>query len=177
MSSRPIFAISGIIGTALGPMSPGTAYVLLHHYMGEVDGSVGAWGYARGGMGAITKALSPQSFQASGGTIRTGAEVDKVLVKNGRATGVVLADGEEIRGKLVISNADVKRTFLKLVEEKELPENFLRRVQELQDPRLVRQGQHRARFAAGIPGAAEGLALHPRRPAFHRFRRAHGARL
>ena len=121
------FAISGIIGTALGPMSPGTAYVLLHHYMGEVDGSVGAWGYARGGMGAVTKALAA-SFQASGGTIRTGAEVERVLVKGGKAKGVVLAGGEEIFGKLVVSNADVKRTFLKLVEEKELPDVFLRRV-------------------------------------------------
>jgi phytoene dehydrogenase-like protein len=120
-------ALSGIIGTALGPMSPGTAYVLLHHYMGEVDGSVGAWGYARGGMGAVTKALA-ESFQASGGTIRTGAEVDHVTVKGGKATGLVLAGGEEIKGKLVVSNADVKRTFLKLVEEKELPEPFLRRV-------------------------------------------------
>ncbi|MBX3568599.1 MAG: NAD(P)/FAD-dependent oxidoreductase [Rhizobiaceae bacterium] len=121
------FSISGIIGTALGPMSPGTAYVLLHHYMGEVDGSVGAWGYARGGMGAITKALS-DSFRASGGTIRTNAEVDRVLVAAGRAQGIVLAGGEEIRGRMVVSNADVKRTFLKLVEEKELPEIFLRRV-------------------------------------------------
>ncbi|OWK19346.1 hypothetical protein AJ88_45325 [Mesorhizobium amorphae CCBAU 01583] len=120
------FALSGIIGTALGPMSPGTAYVLLHHYMGEVDGSVGAWGYARGGMGAVTKALAA-SFKASGGTIRTGAEVDHVLVKRGKAKGVVLAGGEEIYGKLVVSNADVKRTFLKLVEEKELPDIFLRR--------------------------------------------------
>lgn len=121
------FAISGIIGTALGPMSPGTAYVLLHHYMGEVDGSVGAWGYARGGMGAVTKALAA-SFQASGGTIRTGAEVDHVLIGRDKAKGVVLAGGEEIYGKLVVSNADVKRTFLKLVEEKELPDIFLRRV-------------------------------------------------
>jgi phytoene dehydrogenase-like protein len=121
------FSISGIIGTALGPMSPGTAYVLLHHYMGEVDGSVGAWGYARGGMGAITKALS-DSFLSVGGTIRTGAEVERVLVSRGRAMGVVLAGGEEVRGKLIVSNADVKRTFLKLVEEKELPDPFLRRV-------------------------------------------------
>ncbi|WP_085466890.1 phytoene desaturase family protein [Mesorhizobium australicum] len=120
-------ALSGIIGTALGPMSPGTAYVLLHHYMGEVDGSVGAWGYARGGMGAVTKALA-DSFKASGGTIRTGAGVDHVLVRGGRTTGVVLANGEEVSGKIVISNADVKRTFLKLVEENELPEPFLRRV-------------------------------------------------
>lgn len=121
------FSISGIIGTALGPMSPGTAYVLLHHYMGEVDGSVGAWGYARGGMGAITQALSA-SFQASGGTIRTGADVDKVLVSGGKAKGVVLAGGEEVHGKLVVSSADVKRTFLKMVDEKELPDIFLRRV-------------------------------------------------
>ena len=121
------FSISGIIGTALGPMSPGTAYVLLHHYMGEVDGSVGAWGYARGGMGAVTKALAA-SFEASGGTIRTGAAVEQVLVRNGKATGVVLEGGEEVTGKLVVSNADVKRTFLKLVEEKELPDTFLRRV-------------------------------------------------
>jgi phytoene dehydrogenase-like protein len=121
------FALSGIIGTALGPMSPGTAYVLLHHYMGEVDGSVGAWGYARGGMGAVTRALA-DSLRASGGTIRTDAEVEQILVKRGKATGVVLKNGEEIRGRLVVSNADVKRTFLRLVQEKELPKTFVRRV-------------------------------------------------
>lgn len=121
------FALSGIIGTALGPMSPGTAYVLLHHYMGEVDGSVGAWGYARGGMGAITRALA-DSLRAAGGTIRTGAPVERIQVSGGRATGVVLEGGEEVRGRMVVSNADVKRTFLKLVEEKALPDVFLRRV-------------------------------------------------
>jgi phytoene dehydrogenase-like protein len=124
---KAYLALSGIIGTALGPMSPGTAYVLLHHYMGEVDGSVGAWGYARGGMGAVTKALAG-SFRASGGTIRTDAEVERVLVKEGRAKGVVLVGGEEVAGTLVVSNADVKRTFLKLVEERDLPGPFLRRV-------------------------------------------------
>ncbi|KQS97781.1 MULTISPECIES: NAD(P)/FAD-dependent oxidoreductase [unclassified Rhizobium] len=124
---KAYLALSGIIGTALGPMSPGTAYVLLHHYMGEVDGSVGAWGYARGGMGAVTQALA-SSFKASGGTIRTGADVAKVMTRSGRATGVILADGEEVRGNLVVSNADVKRTFLKLVEEDALPETFVHRV-------------------------------------------------
>ncbi|MCB1455534.1 MAG: amine oxidase, partial [Nitratireductor sp.] len=64
-----------IIGTGLGPYSPGTAYVLLHHYMGEVDGSIGAWGFARGGMGAITRAMAA-SFTASGGEIRTGSGID-----------------------------------------------------------------------------------------------------
>ncbi|WP_356637622.1 NAD(P)/FAD-dependent oxidoreductase [Rhizobium sp. CECT 9324] len=124
---KAYLALSGIIGTALGPMSPGTAYVLLHHYMGEVDGSVGAWGYARGGMGAISRALA-SSFQAAGGTIRTGADVEKVLTRAGEATGVVLAHGEEVRGRTIVSNADVKRTFLKLVEERDLPERFVHRV-------------------------------------------------
>ncbi len=124
---KAYLALSGIIGTALGPMSPGTAYVLLHHYMGEVDGSVGAWGYARGGMGAVTKALA-SSFQAAGGTIRTGADVTKVLTRSGRARGAVLVDGEEVLGNLVVSNADVKRTFLKLVDEHDLPERFVHRV-------------------------------------------------
>ncbi len=124
---KAYLAQSGIIGTALGPMSPGTAYVLLHHYMGEVDGSTGSWGYARGGMGAITQALA-RSFEASGGTIRTGAGVEQVLVRNGRSEGVVLEGGEEVRGRKVVSNADVKRTFLKLVDEKNLPENFVNRV-------------------------------------------------
>jgi phytoene dehydrogenase-like protein len=121
------FCISGIIGTALGPLSPGTAYVLLHHYMGDVDGAIGAWGFARGGMGAISESLA-SSFRASGGTVRTGASVDKVLVENGRAAGVVLDGGEEIRGRLVVSNLDVKRTFLKLVEEPQLPADFVRKV-------------------------------------------------
>ncbi|PWE55227.1 amine oxidase [Metarhizobium album] len=124
---KAYLALSGIIGTALGPMSPGTAYVLLHHYMGEVDGSVGAWGYARGGMGAVTKALA-SSFLAAGGVIRTGSEVDKVIVEGGRAVGIALANGDEVRARMVVSNADVKRTFLKLVEPKELPEPFLHRV-------------------------------------------------
>lgn len=124
---KAYLAVSGIIGTALGPMSPGTAYVLLHHYMGEVDGAVGAWGFARGGMGAVTKSLAA-SFEASGGTIRTTAEVDRVLVRGGKAEGVVLAGGEEIRAVRVVSNADVKRTFLKMVEEKDLPDPFVRSV-------------------------------------------------
>ena len=126
---KAMYSISGIIGTALGPMSPGTAYVLLHHYMGDVDGSVGAWGYARGGMGSITKALA-SSFKASGGTIMTNAGVDKILVSNGRAVGVVLENGDELRAKTVVSNADVKRTFLKLVEQKELPNEFVHSVEK-----------------------------------------------
>src|ERR1700730_6353522 len=118
---------SSIIGTALGPRSPGTAYVLLHHYMGSIDGTVGAWGFARGGMGAISKALGA-SFEASGGTIRSAAPVAQILVRRGRASGVALADGEEICAPLVISNLDVRRTFLETMDAKDLPDEFLRQV-------------------------------------------------
>jgi phytoene dehydrogenase-like protein len=121
-------AVGSIIGTALGPMSPGTAYVLLHHAMGDVDGNVGSWGYSRGGMGGITKALTA-SLKAAGGEIRTGSGVEKVLVRNGRAVGVVLENGDEHLARRVISNMDVRRTFLKHVDAKELPDAFLKRVQ------------------------------------------------
>ena len=120
-------AVSAIIGTALGPMSPGSAYVLLHHYMGDVDGNVGAWGYARGGMGSITRALT-QSFLDSGGEIRIGNGVEKILVRGGRTTGVALANGDEVLGSRVISNMDVKRTFLKHVDAHDLPGEFVRQV-------------------------------------------------
>ncbi len=118
---------SSIIGTALGPRSPGTAYVLLHHYMGDIDDAVGAWGFARGGMGAVSAALAA-SFRASGGTIRTDAGVEKVLTARGRAAGVALADGTEIAAPTIISGMDVKRTFLDLVEPQALPGEFLRQV-------------------------------------------------
>lgn len=118
------FAGSGIIGTALGPYSPGTAYVLLHHYMGDIDGSVGAWGFARGGMGSVSRAVA-DAFQAAGGTIMTDAPVARVLVRDGRADGVLLTDGTVLRAKRVVSNLDVKRTFTKIVEAKELPPDFL----------------------------------------------------
>ncbi len=120
-------AVSAIIGTALGPMSPGSAYVLLHHYMSDVDGNVGTWGYARGGMGAITQALR-SSFEAAGGKVRTESGVARVLVSGGRATGVELDNGEIIKGKRVISNMDVRRTFLKHVKESDLPADFVRQV-------------------------------------------------
>ncbi len=120
-------AVSGIIGTALGPMSPGTAYVLLHHYMGEVDGSIGAWGYARGGMGAISKALT-SSFRAMGGTLLNNSEVEKVDIRGARVRGVILKNGDEYLAKNVVSNADLKRTFLKLTDPEHLPPNFIKKV-------------------------------------------------
>ena len=86
---------SGIIGTFLGPRSPGSAYVLLHHYMGEIDGAFRAWGFCKGGTGAVSNAIAAAA-RAAGATMRTEAPVKQVLVKNGRATGVVLENGEEI---------------------------------------------------------------------------------
>ena len=114
---------SAIIGTALGPYSPGSAYVLLHHYMGEVDGNVGAWGYARGGMGSITQAMS-KSLLANGGSIKKGSAVKNILIKNNRTYGLALENGDEIYADKIVSNLDVKRTFLKVVEKKELPSEF-----------------------------------------------------
>jgi phytoene dehydrogenase-like protein len=119
---------SGIIGTALGIHSPGTAYVLLHHYMGDVDGNVGSWGFARGGMGSVANAIAG-AFQAYGGELRTDAGVDQIIVKNGKATGVALENGEEINGRIVVSAMDVKRTFLTCMDKSDLPEAFHNRVE------------------------------------------------
>ncbi len=114
---------SGIIGTLAGPRSPGTAYVLLHHYMGEIDGVFRAWGFARGGNGSVSEAIA-SAARSFGARIRTEAPVAQVLVRGERATGVVLEDGEEIEAAQVISGADPRRTFLGLVGEKHLPDEF-----------------------------------------------------
>lgn len=118
---------SGVIGTPLGPYSPGTAYVMLHHYMGDVDGNVGAWGLARGGMGAVSKALHG-ALMERGGEVRSEAEVTNVRVRNGKVCGVALANGDEIDANIVVSNLDVKRTFLNIMEEGDLPQRFVERV-------------------------------------------------
>ena len=115
---------SGIIGTYLGPRSPGSAYVLLHHYMGEIDGTFRAWGFAKGGTGAISEAIAGAA-RSAGAEIRCNAGVAQVIVKNGAAVGVALADGEEIYAKVIVSGLDPKRTFLKLIDSKELPTDFL----------------------------------------------------
>jgi phytoene dehydrogenase-like protein len=115
---------SGIIGTFLGPRSPGTAYVLLHHYMGEIDGSFRAWGFAKGGTGAISEAIAGAA-RRFGAEIRTEAPVQRILLRHGRAVGVALQNGDEIRARTVVSSLDPHRTFLTLVGEGELPSDFL----------------------------------------------------
>ncbi|HYJ95077.1 MAG TPA: NAD(P)/FAD-dependent oxidoreductase, partial [Vicinamibacterales bacterium] len=111
---------SGIIGTFMGPRTPGSAYVLLHHYMGEIDGAFRAWGFARGGTGAISESIA-RAARGFGAEVRLDAEVTKVKTNNGRATGVVLANGDELEAPVVVSSLDPKRTFLKLVSESDLP--------------------------------------------------------
>ncbi len=120
---------SGIIGTLLGPRSPGTAYVLLHHYLGEIDGVFRAWGFAKGGTGSVSDAIA-SAARSFGARIRTEALVERVLVASGRATGVVLENGEEIGAKLVVSGADPRRTFLELVGTEYLPADFVEAIRQ-----------------------------------------------
>jgi len=121
---KATMSASGIIGTFLGVRSPGTAYVLLHHYMGEIDGAFRSWGFARGGTGAISNAIAAAAREA-GVEIRTATPVAKIDVKNGQASGVVLANGDELSADLVISSVDPSLTFLKFVDAKELPDDFV----------------------------------------------------
>jgi len=123
---KAAMASPGIIGTALGVESPGSSYILLHHVMGDVDGSIGAWGLARGGMGAISDAIAG-ALQAAGGEIRTSAGVQQVLVEGGKAVGVVLENGDEIRSNIVVSNLDAKRTFTKIMDKNDLPDGIYER--------------------------------------------------
>ena len=123
---KAAMASPGIIGTALGVYSPGTSYILLHHVMGDVDGNIGAWGLARGGMGAISNALAG-ALQEHGGEIRTNAGVQKILVDKRKAVGVVLENGDEIYARIVVSNLDAKRTFTQIMDEQDLPEDVVRR--------------------------------------------------
>jgi phytoene dehydrogenase-like protein len=124
---KATMSASGIIGTFLGIRSPGTAYVLLHHYMGEIDGAFRSWGFSRGGTGAISNAIAAAAREL-GVEIRTQASVEKILVKNGRTTGVVLKSGEEISAKVVSSSVDPHLTFEKFLTPSELPSDFLESV-------------------------------------------------
>ncbi|MFL5668826.1 MAG: phytoene desaturase family protein, partial [Chloroflexota bacterium] len=119
---------SGIIGTFLGPRSPGTAYVLLHHYMGELDGVFRAWGFAKGGTGAVSEAIA-SAARSFGAEIRCDAGVSKVLIKRGKATGVVLENGDELAANTVVSSLDPRRTFLQLLDPTELPPDFVSDIQ------------------------------------------------
>jgi phytoene dehydrogenase-like protein len=114
---------SGIIGTFQGVRSPGTAYVLLHHYMGEIDGAFRAWGIPKGGTGGVSESIA-SAARAFGAEIRTEAPVARITVRDGKATGVVLESGEEIVADRVLASTDAKVTFLDLIEPGVLETDF-----------------------------------------------------
>jgi phytoene dehydrogenase-like protein len=124
---KSTMSASGIIGTFLGIRSPGTAYVLLHHYMGEIDGAFRSWGFSRGGTGAISNAIGAAAREL-GVEIRTKAPVEKIIVKNGRVAGVALQSGEELMANVVSSSVDPHLTFEKFIDQRELPSDFLESV-------------------------------------------------
>jgi len=121
-------ATQAIIGAWCGPMTPGSAYVLMHHWIGEVDGHAGAWGWAKGGMGGISAAMA-RAAEAAGAEIRTDAEVDRVAINaSGRAVGVALLDGSLVRAQRVVSCAHPVTTYLSLIGEERLPGDVVRDV-------------------------------------------------
>jgi phytoene dehydrogenase-like protein len=124
---KATMSVSGIIGTFQGVRSPGTAYVLLHHYMGEIDGAFRSWGFSRGGTGQVSLAIAT-SARHHGAEIRTEASIERILLKGGVAKGVVLEGGEEIPAKVVISSVDPHRTFLKMVGAENLDDEFVQAI-------------------------------------------------
>jgi phytoene dehydrogenase-like protein len=120
---KATMSASGIIGTFLGVRSPGTAYVLLHHYMGEIDGAFRAWGFARGGTGAISNAIA-DSARELGVEIRTQTGVAQILVRNGKAVGVATTSGDEYHAEVISSSVDPNLTFLKFIDPQHLSEEF-----------------------------------------------------
>jgi phytoene dehydrogenase-like protein len=120
---RGVLSVSGVIGTWAGPRSAGTAYVMLHHHIGEADGQAGAWGFPRGGMGAVAGAIG-EAAASFGVMIRTGAEVARIRTSAGQAAGVTLASGEEIDAPIVVTTAHPRISFLRLLERSELPPGF-----------------------------------------------------
>ena len=124
---KATMSASGIIGTFLGVRSPGTAYVLLHHYMGEIDGAFRSWGFARGGTGAISNAIAEAALEA-GVEIRKSAPIAQIIIKNGKAKGVVLPNGDEIYADVISSSVDPRLTFVKMIEKGHLSDEFLEEV-------------------------------------------------
>jgi phytoene dehydrogenase-like protein len=156
---KATMSASGIIGTYLGVRSPGTAYVLLHHYMGEIDGAFRAWGIPKGGTGGISNAIG-NAARALGAEIRLEAPVARIVVKRGRATGVALESGEEIAAAAVLSSVDSRRTFLELVEPGTLDPGFedeVRRFKFRGSSGKVNMAVDRLPDFTSLPGVGEHL--------------------
>jgi len=145
--------VSGAIGTYGGPYTPGTAYVLLHHYIGEIDGQMAEWAFVRGGTGAVSQAIADDATE-HGAEIRTGARVGRILVENDRAVGVALTDGTEIRARTVVSNAHPRITFCELVESNQLPPDFVRAIERYK----TRSGTVKVNLALGELPRFDGVA-------------------
>jgi phytoene dehydrogenase-like protein len=125
---KATMAASGIIGTFLGVRSPGTAYVLLHHYMGDIDGAFRSWGLSKGGTGRVSESIA-SAAHAAGAEIKINAPVKNILVTNGQATGVVLENGDYYLGHTVLSSVDPRLTFIKMVGTDRLPAEFVEDIQ------------------------------------------------
>ncbi len=121
---RGVLSVSGVIGMWAGPRSPGTGYVTLHHHIGDTAGQTGAWGFPRGGMGAVTAALAAAA-RSFGAEIRTGSPVTAITTSNGRVTGVVLDDDQQISAATVITTVHPKIAFCQLIDPVDLPEDFV----------------------------------------------------
>jgi phytoene dehydrogenase-like protein len=127
---KATLATDAVIGSFASPSTPGTAYVLFHHVMGETNGKRGIWAYVRGGMGGLTQALA-RAAQDLGVVIRCQAEVTRIQVRQGRAWGVVLANGEQYTARAIASNLDAHQTFLRLLEPGVLPPEFTEAVRRI----------------------------------------------
>ena len=120
-----VLSVSGVIGTWAGPRSPGTAYVMAHHHIGDVgDGKLGSWGFPEGGMGGVSRALAAAAV-SFGAEIRTASPVSRISASNGQVTGVVLEGGEELRSRVVVAATHPKIAFLRLLDRQELPGDFV----------------------------------------------------
>jgi phytoene dehydrogenase-like protein len=157
---KAVFGFDGIVGNYASPYSGGSAYVLLHHVFGEVNGKKGAWGHALGGMGAITQAMA-QSAAARGALIRTNTAVRQVLVEGGRAVGVVTGSGETLRAAAVISNLNPRLLYLELIEPRALPAEFRERIG------YWRCGSGTFRMNVALAELPDFTCLPGRRPADH----------
>ena len=158
-------ATDGVIGANGGPRSPGTAYILMHHCMGGVGGKRGLWGFVRGGMGMISESIA-SSARSSGAEIRTSAPVSNILVKGERVRGVVLENGDEIEAPIVASNVDPKITFLRLVDERVLPSDFVDTIRKFRiegtslKMNLALDGLPDFRALPGTPGPQHRATMH-----------------
>jgi phytoene dehydrogenase-like protein len=147
---KGFLASSSIIGSKVGPYSQGSGLVLLYHKLGEHDGSFGSWAFHKGGNGGFTQVLA-RAAEAFGAEIRLESAVERVITRDGRATGVALADGQEFEADIVVSALDPRRTFLELVEPRELPTDLVETIE-----RFRFQGT-----SAKVNFALDGVPAHP----------------